>query len=382
VIVDSGTLASGPLTGNDCGDLWWSSDDRWRDWGDNPLGEVHERAQPRADERDEAMTTYEVSADARPALRRVSLTDRDRSGPSVVACLSAFDGVHRGHRAMLSELRRVAEARDALVGLLMVEGGVHYRARMLTALDHRIELIEQLGIVDLIWVVPDEVHERPQAVVGDALDEVGPVALGVSPALLKLGRSQQMSFAELQALCAARNIDLFSLDHVLPGQSEDAVRLFSTRNISDLLADGHVAVAGRLLGRLFEMRGEVEHGDDRGRSLGFPTANLSVHTTMLIPEEGVYAGVAITEDGRSFPAAISLGRRSTFYEDGWEVLEAHLLDFDEDIFGTRLRVLFAEHLRKQHRFASADELVAQIRIDVALVRELDPVGRYERSLAW
>jgi len=328
------------------------------------------------------MTTNDESTESRSALRVVRLTDRFRPGRPVVACLSAFDGVHRGHRAMLRELQRVADERDAVVGLLMVEGGVHYRARMLTALDHRIELIDQLGIVDVIWVVPDEVHERPEAVVGDALDDVRPVALGVSPALLKLGRSQQLSFADLEMLCKGRHIDVFSLDHVLPGHSEDAIRLFTTRNISDLLADGHVAVAGRLLGRLFEMRGEVEHGDDRGRSLGFPTANLSVHTTMLIPDEGVYAGVAITEDGRVWPAAISLGRRSTFYEDGWEVLEAYLLDFDEDLFGSRLRVLFAEHLRKQRRFDSADELVAQIRIDVALVRELDPIARYQRSLAW
>ena len=133
----------------------------------------------------------------------------------------------------------------------MVEGGVHYPACVLTAVDHRIELIQQLDVVDVIWVVPDEVHERPQVLVGEALDMVRPLALGVSPALLKLGRSQQMSLAELEALCVARSIDLFSLDHVLPGHGEDAVRLFTTRNISDLLADGHVAVAGRLLGRLF-----------------------------------------------------------------------------------------------------------------------------------
>jgi riboflavin kinase / FMN adenylyltransferase len=316
------------------------------------------------------------------ALRVVNLTGRDPSDSPVVACLSAFDGVHRGHRAMLMELQRVARERDALVGLLMVEGGVHYRARMLTALDHRIELVKELGVVDVIWVVPDEVHEHPQETVGQALDEVHPVELGVAPALLKLGRASQLSMDQLEGLCSSRGVKLFSLDHVLPGASEDAVRLFTTRNISDLLGDGHVAVAARLLGRLFEMRGQVERGDERGRLLGFPTANLSVHTTMLIPQEGVYAGVALLEDGRVFPAAISLGRRSTFYEDGWEVLEAYLLDFDEDLFDTQLRVLFTEHLRTQRRFGSAEELVAQIRVDVALVRELDPVGRYQRSLEW
>ena len=204
-----------------------------------------------------------------PEFRVVNLTDQDPSGRSLVACLSAFDGVHRGHRAMLIEARRVADERDAVVGLLMVEGGVHYRARMLTALDHRIELIQQLGIVDVIWVVPDEVHERPQAIVGEALDEVRPVALGVAPALLKLGRSPQMSFADLEILSKQRNIDVFTLDHVLPGHDEDATRLFTTRNISDFLADGHVTVAGRLLGRLFEMRGEVEHGDAAAGRSGF-----------------------------------------------------------------------------------------------------------------
>jgi riboflavin kinase/FMN adenylyltransferase len=283
---------------------------------------------------------------------------------------------------MLQEVERVATEKGALVGLLLVEGGVHYRARMVTALDHRIELLDACGVIDVVWLVPEDIHERPREVVAEALDAVQPVALGVSPVLLKLGRSELLSFAEIQALCRARGIELFSLDHVLPGRGEDAERLYSTRNISDLLAEGHVAVAAHLLGRLFEMRGLVEHGDHRGRTLGMPTANLNVHTTMLIPKEGVYAGLAITEDGRTCPTAISLGRRSTFYEDGWQVLEAHLLDFDEDIYGRHLRVLFTEYLRTQRRFTSPDELVAQMRNDVALVRELDPVARYQLSLTW
>jgi riboflavin kinase/FMN adenylyltransferase len=327
------------------------------------------------------MTVNDTHELGGPILQAVPLTEHDPSRP-VVACLSAFDGVHRGHRAMLAELRRQADQRAAQVGLLMVEGGVHYRARVLTAIEHRIELIRELGLVDVVWVVSDDVHSDPGRVVGEVLDATRPVALGVSPALLKLGRGEHVGYDDLEGLCGPRAIDLFSLDDVLPGRSEDAIGLFTTRNISDLLADGHVAVAARLLGRLYEMRGKVEVGDRRGRTLGFPTANLSVHTSMLIPDEGVYAGVAITEDGRTIPAAISLGRRATFYEDGWEILEAHLLDFDEDLVGAPLRLLFAEHLRRQRRFLSPDELVAQIRMDVALVRELEPVHRYELSLTW
>jgi riboflavin kinase/FMN adenylyltransferase len=130
------------------------------------------------------------------------------------------------------------------------------------------------------------------------------------------------------------------------------------------------------------MRGQVEHGDHRGRTLGVPTANLSVHSSFLIPREGVYAGVAVTEDGSAYPAALSLGRRATFYEDGWELLEAYLLGFDGDLYGTQLRVLFTEHLRQQHRYTSVEELVAQLRIDIALVQELDPVSRYQASATW
>jgi riboflavin kinase/FMN adenylyltransferase len=314
-------------------------------------------------------------------MRVCSVGDGNPSDAPVVVSLGAFDGVHRAHRAMLAELRRVADERDAEVGLLLVDGGVHYRARMLTSLEHRLELLEGTGVVDAVWVVPDDVHEHPRDAVAAALDGVHPEALGVS-GLLRLGRSEHLSMAELEAICGDRKVELFSLDHVMPGREDAAERLYTTRNISDLLTDGHVAVAARLLGRLFEMRGEVEHGDHRGRTLGVPTANLSVYSSLLIPQEGVYAGVAITEDGAAYPAAISLGRRATFYEDGWELLEAHLLDFDGDLYGTRLRVLFTEHLRKQHRFTSVEELVAQLRIDIALVEELDPMTRYHLSLSW
>jgi riboflavin kinase/FMN adenylyltransferase len=308
----------------------------------------------------------------------------EKGNPSesrVVAALGTFDGVHRTHRAMLTELKRVATAKDAQAGLLLIEGGAHYRARMLTSLDHRLELLRDTGAVDTVWVIPSEIHERPGEVLGAALDAVRPIALGVS-GLMRLGRVDLLALDELGSICGGRGIEMFSMDDSNPGRHEAAEVLYTTRNISTLLFDGHVALAGRMLGRLFEMRGQVEHGDHRGRSLGVPTVNLSVHSSLLIPKEGVYAGVAIIDDGSVHTAAISLGRRATFYEDGWELLEAHLLDFDRDVYGTPLRLLFTEYIRNQHRFASVDELVAQLHIDIAFVRELDPLARYRASLNW
>jgi riboflavin kinase / FMN adenylyltransferase len=314
-------------------------------------------------------------------MRVCAVEEGNPSGAIVVAGLGTFDGVHRAHRAMLAELKRVATDKDAEVGLLVVEGGAHYRARMLTSLEHRLELLRDSGEVDTVWVIPSDVHERPRDLLGAALDAVHPVALGVS-GLMRLGRVDLLSLEELETICAEREIEMFSMDMGNPGRHEAAEVLYTTRNISGLLFEGHVALAGRMLGRLFEMRGTVEHGDHRGRTLGVPTVNLSVHSSYLIPKEGVYAGVVITDDGVAHTAAISLGRRATFYEDGWELLEAHLLDFDGDLYGTSVRVLFTEYIRNQHRFGSVDELVAQLRIDIGFVRELEPLDRYRASVNW
>jgi len=314
-------------------------------------------------------------------MRVSAVEEGNPSGTLVVAGLGTFDGVHRAHRAMLSELRRVATDKDAQVGLLLIEGGAHYRARMLTSLEHRLELLEETGDVDAVWIVPSEIHEEPRLRLGAALAAVHPIALGVS-GLMRLGRSDLTSRQQLESICEEHAVEMFSMDEANPGRHESAEELYTTKNISALLFDGHVALAGRLLGRLFEMRGEVEHGDHRGRTFGVPTVNLSVHSTLLIPKEGVYAGVAITPDGATYAAAISLGRRATFYEDGWELLEAHLLDFDDDLYGAPIRLLFTEYVRNQHRYPSVEQLVAQLRIDIAFVRELDPLGRYRASLDW
>jgi riboflavin kinase / FMN adenylyltransferase len=289
--------------------------------------------------------------------------------------LSVFDGVHRGHRAMLAETKRLADQQGLPVGILVVEGGVHYGARMLTTLDHRLELLDKDGGIANAWVIGADVHDSPREVVGMALDNVRPTVLCASSFLLKLGRQDRLEPAALEEICGARGVALHWLDDALPGRSESTERLYTTRYISDLLDAGNVAVAARLLGRFFEMRGLVEHGDHRGRTIGVPTANIAVPSTLLLPVEGVYAGVAITQDEVRYAAAISLGRRATFYEDGWELLEAHLLDFDDDLYDTKLRVQFTDHLRAQQRFPSIDDLVDQLKLDITLVRELAPLNQ-------
>ena len=126
-----------------------------------------------------------------------------------------------------------------------------------------------------------------------------------------------------------------------------------------------------MLGRPHEVRGRVEHGDRRGSELGFPTANVGVPERICLPADGVYAGTYVGEDGVERNAAISLGRRPTFYEDsGLLLLEAHLLDFDGDLYGQAAKVRFHRRLRGQERFDAVDELIAQMARDVQAVRDL------------
>src|SRR5262249_30237946 len=132
--------------------------------------------------------------------------------------------------------------------------------------------------------------------------------------------------------------------------------------------------ARRILGRPHEVRGPVAHGDARGRELGFPTANVSVPERICLPADGVYAGTFIAEDGVERAAALSIGRRPTFYaENGLMMLEAHVLDFDADLYDQASRVRFYEHLRGQERFDSVDDLVSQMGRDVEAVRA---IGRF------
>ena len=164
--------------------------------------------------------------------------------------------------------------------------------------------------------------------------------------------------------------EVLGLGLVAPPEDPDHVAYSSTR-IRGLLADGDVAGAAALLGRPHEVRGVVGHGDRRGRELGFPTANVLVDDAILLPADGIYAGTLRAADGVERPAAMSLGRRPTFYTDqGYSLLEAHVLDFDGDLYDAPVAVRFVERLRGEERFDSVEALVTQMRRDCDRAREI------------
>ena len=145
----------------------------------------------------------------------------------------------------------------------------------------------------------------------------------------------------------------------------------STTAIRRALAGGEVELAARMLGRPHEVRGTVVLGDQRGRLLGFPTANVEVPNSVCLPADGVYAGWYERPDGDVHPCAINLGRRPTFYEHAdHSLLEAHLLDFDGDLYGEQAQVRFEHFLRSERKFDGIDAIKAQLVHDVEHAREL------------
>jgi riboflavin kinase/FMN adenylyltransferase len=138
----------------------------------------------------------------------------------------------------------------------------------------------------------------------------------------------------------------------------------SSSRIRELIEGGDVSGAAELLGSPFQLEGTVVEGDARGRALGMPTANVTPAQGMVVPGRGIYAGVALDH-----AAAISIGVRPTFETDGELLVEAYLIDFEGDLYGTTLRLGFLERLRDEVRFASAEELAEQMRRDVEQVRE-------------
>ena len=289
--------------------------------------------------------------------------------------VGAYDGVHRGHQAVLDELRRRARAKglptvvvtfDRHPATVVRPGAVPL---LLTDLDQKLDVLAATGDVDHVLVVrfdSERASEEPE----DFVDEVLVDALGVRLVVVgedfHFGRARRGNVALLSAQGARHGFEVVGLGLVGAGTGGQV----SSTAVRRLLAAGDVASAAALLGRPFEVRGVVEAGDRRGRDLlGFPTANLRVPEGMALPAPGIYAGHYVRPDGSALAAAISLGSRPTFYPEGGPVvLEAYLLDFEGDLYGERGAVRFAARLRPEESFASVDELLAQMALDVEATR--------------
>jgi riboflavin kinase/FMN adenylyltransferase len=266
-----------------------------------------------------------------------------------------FDGVHLGHREVIRGSDTVLTFEPHPLQVVRPEAA----PKLLTSLDAKAELIAGLGVEELVVIPFDNTfaHQTPREFIDHVLVE----RLGAT----RVSVGENFRFGHR----ATGDTDMLAADERFETRVVPLVELegevISSSHIRALVLAGEVDAAARLLGAPFQIRGEVVTGDQRGRTLGFPTANIVPDEALVCPGHGVYAAIA---DGG--PAAVNVGVRPTFGTGRAVLVEAFLLDRDVDLYGQTLKIDFIARLRGERRFDSVQALVEQMHDDVTRTREL------------
>ena len=288
----------------------------------------------------------------------------------VVVALGNFDGVHLGHQEVLR--RAVEEGRRGGMKVVAATFHPHPRAvlgagdppKLLTPLELRCEMLLGFG-ADEVWVIPfdlDLSRKSPERFVRDVLvGEIGAEVVVVG-ANFRFGHRAGGDFKDLLRLMRGAGGTAVAVQV----RGADVEGGISSTRIRTLVSEGEVTEAAGLLGRPYVLRGEVVVGDKRGRSIGFPTANLVPDADAVIPARGVYAGFVRVGE-KEYAACTNVGVAPTFGRAESRI-EAYLLDFEGDLYGRVVDVGFVERIREERRFSGIDELTGQIRRDVEEAR--------------
>ncbi|MBI2710508.1 MAG: bifunctional riboflavin kinase/FAD synthetase [Actinobacteria bacterium] len=303
---------------------------------------------------------------------------RPEGGTAVT--IGAYDGVHLGHREVIRQVRERAAERRLRSAVVTFDRHPAMVVRpesaplLLTDLDQKLELLAGTGVEYTVVVTFD--GDRAAEPAEEFVEEVLVGCLHARAVVVgddfHFGHERKGNVDLLRRIGEDRGFDVSGVALVGPDGTPagEAGRVSSTA-IRRALRAGELDRANAMLGRPHEVRGLVSPGDRRGRELGFPTANVAVPGDILLPADGIYAGWFVRLDGTTLPAAISLGRRPTFYEEAHaSLLEAHVLDFDGDLYGEHVAVRFVGRLRGEERFESVDALVAQMVRDCDRARAL------------
>jgi riboflavin kinase/FMN adenylyltransferase len=293
--------------------------------------------------------------------------------------IGAFDGVHLGHQALIKQMVADAERAglepvvvtfDPLPGQVMDRGTY----QLLTSLDERIDRIEKLGVAGIVVLEfsPALRTLSAQAFLNLLVDGLGLQSLWIGPDF-RLGRDREGT-PEILAALGQRHGFRVSVQETPVHWGGRPVR---SSRIRRALRSGNIEEANGCLGYAYALSGIVEHGDQRGRQLGFPTANIKVDPERLLPWNGVYicraqleGGLSskVASEGSTFDAITNVGTRPTFNGHSATV-EAYLLDFAADIYGQTLKLEFRKRIRAELRFASVEALVARMKQDEEVTRD-------------
>jgi riboflavin kinase / FMN adenylyltransferase len=279
-------------------------------------------------------------------------TDRLGSVPRVAA-IGTFDGVHLGHRRVIETALQAGPEPTVVTFDPHPRTALGNRVELLTSLERRLELLRELGVEATVLVefTLDLARLAPEEFAEEVLRPIG-AEIVVAGEDFRFGRGRTGDLELLQRL----GFETLPVP-ILEGVSSSRIR--------ELVAEGDVEDAARLLGRPVEVEGTVVTGDARGGTLGFPTANLAIRPELLVPANGIYAGAA-----GEHRAAVSIGT-NPHYGGRERRVEAHLLDFSGDLYGQRLVVELWQRLRDELAFDTEDDLIAQIGRDVEATRQTE-----------
>lgn len=296
--------------------------------------------------------------------------EQTRNDRDSVLAIGVFDGVHRGHQSLMDKVIAEAKKKGAASGALTFCNhpdsvlNPNFQPQYITSVVERIRLIKELGVDFVTPVTFDKevAGLRARKFAELLCDKLRMRGLVVGPDFA-MGYKREGNVGVLSELGAELGFDVSVVD--LLSEGGDAVHSTSIRRA---LTEGSVRGVAKMLGRNFAIIGTVMSGDKRGRTLGFPTANIEVGPSMAIPGNGIYATMAIV-DGKSYMAATSIGTRPTFDGKG-RTIEAFLLGFDNNLYNRQLRLEFVQRLRDELKFDSVDDLLKQMELDVEQTRTL------------
>ncbi len=294
------------------------------------------------------------------------------NAPSVIAAIGNFDGVHRGHRALIERVTTIARDAGKRAGAVVFDPNPRrfFRAAdppfLITSAETRDRLLREAGAEFVLSLRFDQclASLTPEEFVRDRLKG----ALGLSGVVVggdfRFGAGRSGDAGGLAALCAAYGLSAFILLPVAEKGHSDKI---GSTAIREAILTGAVDRAAEMLGRLWSVAGIVEAGNKVGRTLGFPTANLTLGD-IIEPRRGVYA-VRVRTEGRTVDGVANFGRRPTVGAPA-PLLEAHLFDFAGDLYGKTIEVAFAAFIRDEMKFSGLDALKAQIAADCDAARRL------------
>ena len=293
---------------------------------------------------------------------------------SFAATIGFFDGVHLGHQSVISQLRAAAQKRGLQSMVITFERHPRqvlqseWQPLLLTSLEEKKELLVRTGIDKLVVLRFDRAMSQLSS--REFMERVLKHELGVSLLLTgydnRFGHDRTATFDDYVAYGRELGIE------VICGQPTDVAGLrVSSSLVRSLLSEGNVDLAAQCLGRPYQLTGQVGHGEQIGRQLGFPTANIIVSKgNRLVPAPGVYAVcLSIKGDDTLLQGMMNIGTRPTFHGNQL-TLEANIFDFNGDLYGQHLNVFFIERLRNEQAFSSAEALMKQMEHDAVQAREI------------